>query len=65
MKRLLIRILVSYGTADCWFLLTLFLSGCLATRDWVREQMDPLSGRVSENENRIWKSGRPNSATGQ
>lgn len=22
------------------------LSGCLATRDWVREQVDPLSGRV-------------------
>ena len=32
------------------------LSGCLATRDWVREQMDPLSGRVSENENRIGKA---------
>ena len=26
------------------------LSGCLATGDWVREQVDPLSGRVSETE---------------
>jgi peptidoglycan-associated lipoprotein len=29
------------------------LSGCLATRDWVKEQMDPLSGRVSQTENRL------------
>jgi outer membrane protein OmpA-like peptidoglycan-associated protein len=30
-----------------------FLSGCVATRDWVREQMDPLSGRVSQTETRL------------
>jgi peptidoglycan-associated lipoprotein len=29
------------------------LSGCLATRNWVKEQMDPLSGRVSQSENRL------------
>jgi peptidoglycan-associated lipoprotein len=27
--------------------------GCIATRDWVREQMDPLSGRVSQSETRL------------
>ncbi len=27
--------------------------GCVATRDWVREQMDPLAGRVSQGETRI------------
>jgi peptidoglycan-associated lipoprotein len=26
--------------------------GCVATRDWVREQMDPLAGRVSQSETR-------------
>ena len=32
----------------------LFLAqGCLATRDWVKEQMDPVSARVSQSENRI------------
>jgi outer membrane protein OmpA-like peptidoglycan-associated protein len=29
------------------------LSGCLATRNWVKEQVDPVSGRVSQTENRI------------
>ena len=29
------------------------LSGCLATRDWVKEQVDPVSGRVSQTENRL------------
>ena len=29
------------------------LQGCLATRDWVKEQMDPLAGRVTESENQI------------
>ncbi|MDH3442526.1 MAG: OmpA family protein [Deltaproteobacteria bacterium] len=29
------------------------LSGCMATRNWVREQVDPLSGRVTQNENRL------------
>jgi outer membrane protein OmpA-like peptidoglycan-associated protein len=31
----------------------LLVQGCLATRDWVREQVDPLSGRVSQNESRL------------
>jgi peptidoglycan-associated lipoprotein len=30
--------------------------GCIATRDWVREQMDPLSGRVSQSESRLGKA---------
>ena len=28
----------------------LLMQGCIATRDWVKEQMDPLSSRVSTNE---------------
>jgi outer membrane protein OmpA-like peptidoglycan-associated protein len=31
----------------------LFAQGCLATRDWVKEQMDPLDGRVTQTENRL------------
>jgi outer membrane protein OmpA-like peptidoglycan-associated protein len=27
--------------------------GCIATRDWVKEQMDPLSGRVSTSEEKM------------
>ncbi len=34
----------------------LVLSGCMATRDWVREQVDPLSGRVSQSEDRLGRS---------
>lgn len=30
-----------------------FLSGCLATRDWVREHVDPVSGRVTQTETRL------------
>jgi outer membrane protein OmpA-like peptidoglycan-associated protein len=30
-----------------------FTQGCLATRDWVKEQMDPLDGRVTQTENRL------------
>jgi outer membrane protein OmpA-like peptidoglycan-associated protein len=37
----------------------LLTQGCLATRDWVQEQMDPLSGRVTQTE------GRLNQAEGQ
>jgi outer membrane protein OmpA-like peptidoglycan-associated protein len=29
------------------------MQGCLATRDWVREQVDPVSGRVSQTETRL------------
>jgi outer membrane protein OmpA-like peptidoglycan-associated protein len=31
----------------------LLAQGCVATRDWVTEQMDPLSGRVSQTETRL------------
>ena len=31
----------------------LLAQGCVATRDWVKEQMDPVSNRVSESENRL------------
>jgi outer membrane protein OmpA-like peptidoglycan-associated protein len=31
----------------------LLAQGCVATRDWVKEQMDPLAGRVSQTEGRL------------
>ena len=31
----------------------LLTQGCIATRDWVKEQMDPLSSRVSTNEEKL------------
>src|SRR5262249_41845495 len=31
----------------------LVMQGCIATRDWVREQMDPMSSRVATNEQQI------------
>ncbi|HXV78809.1 MAG TPA: OmpA family protein [Candidatus Binatia bacterium] len=31
----------------------LLMQGCIATRDWVREQMDPLSGRVTQGEEKL------------
>jgi outer membrane protein OmpA-like peptidoglycan-associated protein len=34
----------------------LLAQGCLATRDWVKEQTDPLSGRVTQAEGRLDKS---------
>jgi outer membrane protein OmpA-like peptidoglycan-associated protein len=34
----------------------LLAQGCLATRDWVKEQMDPVSSRVSQNEERLAKA---------
>jgi len=33
--------------------LVFLAQGCLATRDWVKEQMDPVSARVSQSEKRI------------
>ena len=33
--------------------LVFLAQGCLATRDWVREQTDPLTARVAQNEKRI------------
>ena len=34
----------------------LLTQGCIATRDWVKEQMDPLAGRVSTSEGRLEKA---------
>jgi outer membrane protein OmpA-like peptidoglycan-associated protein len=31
----------------------LLVQGCIATRDWVKEQMDPMSARVSQGEERL------------
>jgi outer membrane protein OmpA-like peptidoglycan-associated protein len=31
----------------------LLAQGCIATRDWVREQMDPVSAKVSQSEQRL------------
>ena len=31
----------------------LVAQGCIATRDWVKEQMDPVSNRVSQGETRL------------
>ena len=31
----------------------LLMQGCIATRDWVKEQMDPVSNRVSTNEQKL------------
>jgi len=33
--------------------LLVLAQGCVATRDWVREQVDPLGSRVSQNETRL------------
>jgi len=53
-KGLLLR---AVRRTDAPALLAVFiLSGCLATRDWVREQVDPLSGRVSQAETRLEKA---------
>ena len=34
----------------------LLAQGCIATRDWVKEQMDPVSTRVSQSEERLTKA---------
>lgn len=34
----------------------LVAQGCLATRDWVKEQMDPVTGRVTQTEGRLDKA---------
>jgi peptidoglycan-associated lipoprotein len=34
----------------------LLTQGCIATRDWVKEQMDPVSNRVSQSESRLTQS---------
>jgi outer membrane protein OmpA-like peptidoglycan-associated protein len=34
----------------------LLAQGCVATRDWVKEQMDPVSNRVSQSESRLTQS---------
>jgi outer membrane protein OmpA-like peptidoglycan-associated protein len=48
----------AYSSAKYWLAAgvagsMLLSQGCVATRDWVREQMDPLSGRVSQAETRL------------
>jgi outer membrane protein OmpA-like peptidoglycan-associated protein len=32
------------------------MQGCIATRDWVKEQVDPVSGRVAQGEQRLDKA---------
>jgi hypothetical protein len=39
------------------FLLLLVLPGCLATRNWVNEQINPLGQRVSETETNLAQTG--------
>ncbi|HEU4342607.1 MAG TPA: OmpA family protein [Candidatus Binatia bacterium] len=34
----------------------LVAQGCVATRDWVREQMEPVTGRVTQSETRLTES---------
>src|SRR2546429_194487 len=51
----------NYGGSSFFFSVVtaaslLTTQGCIATRDWVREQMDPLSGRVSQTESRLSKT---------
>jgi len=41
----------------------LLAQGCIATRDWVKEQMDPVSNRVSQSENRLTQSEKQMGAT--
>lgn len=43
------KLLLAAGVAGSMLL----SQGCVATRDWVKEQLDPVSGRVSQNETRI------------
>lgn len=45
--------MVSAFLAVGFFSGTMMIQGCIATRDWVKEQMDPLSGRVTQSENRL------------
>jgi outer membrane protein OmpA-like peptidoglycan-associated protein len=41
-----------------FFLCSFFLfQGCVATRNWVRERIDPLTSRVSESESRLGQVG--------
>lgn len=44
-----VRYLLGAGLAGSMLL----AQGCIATRDWVKEQMDPLAGRVSQSEGRL------------
>ena len=43
----------------------LLAQGCVATRDWVKEQMDPVSNRVSQSESRLTQSGESDRHNGQ
>lgn len=45
--------LISIGGASLLASPLFLAQGCLATRNWVKEQMDPMSARVSQSETRI------------
>ena len=45
----LMSVFLTFGV----FVALALMQGCLATRDWVREQVDPVSGRVSQTETRL------------
>ena len=49
--------LLFLGRFTSLFLLGFVLPGCLATRDWVNEQINPLSQRVSETETNLGQTG--------
>ena len=42
----------------------LLAQGCIATRDWVKEQMDPVTGRVTQTEGRLDKTEKDISGLG-
>jgi len=51
------NLLFFLGRFASLFLLGFVLPGCLATRDWVNEQINPLSQRVSETETNLGQTG--------
>jgi outer membrane protein OmpA-like peptidoglycan-associated protein len=53
MKRLKAKTRTAWQTGALTASGLFILSGCLATRDWVKEQVDPVSGRVAQTENRL------------
>lgn len=44
-----VRHMVTVGALGALFI----AQGCVATRDWVRQEMDPVSNRVSQSESRV------------
>jgi outer membrane protein OmpA-like peptidoglycan-associated protein len=49
--------LFGHGMVLSLFLLAPVLQGCLATRDWVNEQLNPLGQRLSDNETKLGQTG--------